>query len=195
MKACTVAAFCSSSPAVLRQHRCVRVAAAAAPQPPRGRSAAHACQQQSQEQQQDRPLAASRRSVLMLPAGLAAAAALATLPARPAAALIIPPSGYRYHVDKLDGYSFFYPEDWQPVTVRGSIVYAHAGTAHACLGRPACDEGARAPCARVPLVWPTACAPAPVRRAAADLWQRRVLPQPLQRGGEPVCECLLAVLL
>ncbi|KAL4429180.1 hypothetical protein ABPG77_010159 [Micractinium sp. CCAP 211/92] len=123
MKASTVIAFGSSSPAVLRQQRCVRVAAVASPPPPRGRTAVQACQQQPQEQQQGRQLAASRRSVLALPASLAAAAALAALPARPAAALVIPPAGFRYHEDKLDGYSFFYPEDWQPVTTSGNDVF------------------------------------------------------------------------
>lgn len=130
MKASTVVAFGSSSPAMLRQHRHVRVAAAAAPHR-RGRPAAQACQQQPKEQQQQQQVAASRRSVLALPAGLAAAAALATLPARPAAALVIPPSGYRYHEDKLDGYSFFYPEDWQPVTVSHRSTSTQAGEADA----------------------------------------------------------------
>jgi hypothetical protein len=32
-------------------------------------------------------------------------------------------SGFRYHEDKLDGYSFFYPEDWQPVTTSGNDVF------------------------------------------------------------------------
>lgn len=38
-------------------------------------------------------------------------------------ALVIPPNGYRLHVDKLDGYSFFYPEDWLPVTSAGNDVF------------------------------------------------------------------------
>lgn len=80
------------------------------------------CQQQQRRpsspapaaaQQQQQQGSVTRRSLLALPVGLAA---LAALP-RSAAAFVIPPPGYRYHVDKLDGYSFFYPEDWQPVTV------------------------------------------------------------------------------
>lgn len=35
----------------------------------------------------------------------------------------MPPSGFRVHVDKLDGYSFFYPEDWIPVTTSGNDVF------------------------------------------------------------------------
>ncbi|GAB4816689.1 hypothetical protein N2152v2_003735 [Parachlorella kessleri] len=32
-------------------------------------------------------------------------------------------AGYRYHQDKLDGYSFFYPESWLPVTTSGNDVF------------------------------------------------------------------------
>lgn len=34
----------------------------------------------------------------------------------------VPPSGYRVHVDKLDGYSLFYPEDWIVVTTSGNDI-------------------------------------------------------------------------
>eukprot|EP00890_Picochlorum_soloecismus_P004635 jgi/Picsp_1/5172/NSC_02535-R1_lumenal -like protein len=40
-----------------------------------------------------------------------------------AGAFEFPPDGYRVHVDKLDGYSFFYPEDWIPVTTSGNDVF------------------------------------------------------------------------
>lgn len=40
-----------------------------------------------------------------------------------AGAFEFPPNGYRLHVDKLDGYSFFYPEDWIPVTTSGNDVF------------------------------------------------------------------------
>ncbi|KAL4858613.1 PsbP domain-containing protein 1 [Chlorella vulgaris] len=82
------------------------------------------CQQrpQQQQQQQQPQLAVTRRSLLALPAGLAAAAALARA-APPAHAFVMPPPGYRYHEDKLDGYNFFYPEDWQPVTTSGNDVF------------------------------------------------------------------------
>lgn len=40
-----------------------------------------------------------------------------------AAAFTAPPPGYRLHVDRLDGYSFFYPEDWLPVTSAGNDVF------------------------------------------------------------------------
>jgi len=33
------------------------------------------------------------------------------------------PPGYRLHQDKIDGYSFFYPEDWLPVTTSGNDVF------------------------------------------------------------------------
>lgn len=157
MKASTVIAFGSSSPAVLRQQRCVRVAAVASPPPPRGRTAVQACQQQPQEQQQGQQLAASRRSVLALPASLAAAAALAALPARPAAALVIPPAGFRYHEDKLDGYSFFYPEDWQPVTVSSWVLLWKADTpAIACAGAVDACQLAVVAAAHPPLPRPAA---------------------------------------
>ncbi|PSC72476.1 domain-containing isoform A [Micractinium conductrix] len=129
MNVAVVSAF--NSPAVqLRQPRCVRVAGGGTAAAASGRAGVcRAAQQQAQpaaaqQQQQDQKLAAmatSRRRVLALPAGLAAAAALAA-GAGPAAAIVIPPPGYRYHVDKLDGYSFFYPADWSVVTTSGNDV-------------------------------------------------------------------------
>lgn len=71
---------------------------------------------QPQAAQQSDPCfsAVPRRLVLGLPAGLLALLQLA----RRAHAFVEPPPGYGYQNDKLDGYSFFYPQDWQPVTVR-----------------------------------------------------------------------------
>jgi hypothetical protein len=43
--------------------------------------------------------------------------------ARPAAAFTLPPPGFSLHRDKLDGYSFLYPEDWLPVTTSGNDVF------------------------------------------------------------------------
>jgi hypothetical protein len=40
-----------------------------------------------------------------------------------AAAVVAPPPGFRRHVDKLDGYSFFFPEDWIVVTTSGNDVF------------------------------------------------------------------------
>ena len=34
-----------------------------------------------------------------------------------------PPPGFRAHEDKLDGYSFLYPDDWIPVTTSGNDVF------------------------------------------------------------------------
>lgn len=53
------------------------------------------------------------------------AAALALAPwqpagPRPALALAIAPQGYRALEDRLDGYTFFYPEGWLPVTSSGN---------------------------------------------------------------------------
>jgi hypothetical protein len=51
--------------------------------------------------------------------GIAAAASSPS----PALAFSPPPPGYRLHLDKLDGYSFFYPETWAPVTTSGNDVF------------------------------------------------------------------------
>jgi hypothetical protein len=42
------------------------------------------------------------------------------LPEGPAGAIAIPPPGYRAQEDRLDGYQFFYPENWLPVTSSGN---------------------------------------------------------------------------
>lgn len=39
-----------------------------------------------------------------------------------ASAFTPPPPGFQLHKDKLDGYSFLYPEDWLPVTTTGNDV-------------------------------------------------------------------------
>eukprot|EP00877_Chromochloris_zofingiensis_P013615 jgi/Chrzof1/8507/Cz03g13190.t1_PPD1[v5.2] len=41
----------------------------------------------------------------------------------PAGAFTPPPAGFRLHQDKLDGYSFVYPEDWSLVTTSGNDVF------------------------------------------------------------------------
>jgi hypothetical protein len=68
----------------------------------------------------------SRRTLLTAwPLALAAAAAAtATLAtSAPALAFDPPPPGYRLLLDRLDGYSFFYPESWQQVTTSGNDVF------------------------------------------------------------------------
>lgn len=64
------------------------------------------------------PAIFSRRSFLAAPPALLALAA-----AGRAAAFTPPPPGFLLHQDKLDGYSFFYPEDWLPVTTSGNDVF------------------------------------------------------------------------
>ena len=97
----------------LNQGVCVRVQQLR----PASRSVAAA----SSRQEESGPLS-SRRSVLQ-GAALIAIAAAAGLPASPALAFSPPPAGYRLHLDKLDGYSFFYPETWAPVTTSGNDVF------------------------------------------------------------------------
>jgi len=64
----------------------------------------------------------SRRiTMVSLPLGILSI--LATAPVQPASAFTPPPSGYRFHQDKLDGYSFFYPESWNQVTTSGNDVF------------------------------------------------------------------------
>ena len=63
-----------------------------------------------------------RRSIL-LAGGMAGLAMFGPVAPPSAGAFEIPPAGYRLHVDKLDGYSFFYPEDWIPVTTSGNDVF------------------------------------------------------------------------
>lgn len=55
-----------------------------------------------------------------MPGGLGLSALAAP---RRASAFTPPPPGLRFHRDKLDGYSFFYPEDWSPVTTSGNDVF------------------------------------------------------------------------
>jgi hypothetical protein len=64
----------------------------------------------------------SRRLLLAaaVPGGLGLSALAAP---RRASAFTPPPPGLRFHRDKLDGYSFFYPEDWSPVTTSGNDVF------------------------------------------------------------------------
>ncbi|WIA28241.1 hypothetical protein OEZ86_010796 [Tetradesmus obliquus] len=54
-------------------------------------------------------------------AGVLAAAGLAS--AQPALALLDTPDGYTARVDKLDGYSFLYPDQWAPVTSSGNDIF------------------------------------------------------------------------
>lgn len=72
----------------------------------------------SAEVQASSPAVFSRRAVLAVPPAL-----LALAPALRAGAFTVPPPGLRYHQDKLDGYSFFYPEDWSTVTTSGNDVF------------------------------------------------------------------------
>ncbi|GJP64980.1 hypothetical protein CLOP_g21910 [Closterium sp. NIES-67] len=61
----------------------------------------------------------SRRASLLLAASAGALLAdWSVLPAAQALPFLLPPAGFRLYVDRLDGYSFFYPDSW--VEVRGS---------------------------------------------------------------------------
>ena len=73
-----------------------------------------------------------RRSALFAPMGIAAAttplmgwsfASFFSQPVSPAYAFTPPPPGYRLQNDKLDGYSFVYPEFWSAVTSSGNDVF------------------------------------------------------------------------
>ena len=55
------------------------------------------------------------RSLLVL-----SAATMATAFPTPSKAFTPPPAGYNLHEDKLDGYSFLYPDSWIPVTTSGN---------------------------------------------------------------------------
>ena len=81
-------------------------------------------------------------------------------------------AGFRVHQDKLDGYLFFVPEQWLPVTVC-------AGLSHQLISdmymHHASDQVKLSPC--------------------ADLRQRHLLPQPLQCQREPVCGRVFALVL
>lgn len=176
-----------------RQQQCVRVPPSAAAACRRRAPAAPQCSQQPQQAVQG-AVQPSRRALLALPAGLAAAAGLGALGAaapRPAAAFVIPPPGFRYHEDKLDGYSFFYPEDWQPVTVRAGLPVLRRLLLVRCGPHPLLSAHA----APMPPTHPLLlliflfCSP------AADLGQRRLLPQPFQRGGELLRQRVLPLLL
>lgn len=59
---------------------------------------------------------------LMLGSSCSLAAALLST-AAPALAFTSPPPGFTRHLDRLDGYSFFYPESWQIVTTSGNDVF------------------------------------------------------------------------
>jgi hypothetical protein len=90
-------------------------------------------QQQQQHQQPLQRLAspatnlaatAGRRPVLAAALAAAAGPWLLVGPQRRAAlAFEAPPPGYRLLLDRLDGYSFFYPESWQQVTTSGNDVF------------------------------------------------------------------------
>ncbi|CAI5483977.1 unnamed protein product [Closterium sp. Yama58-4] len=61
----------------------------------------------------------SRRTSLLLAASAGALLAdWSVLPAAQALPFLLPLSGFRLYVDRLDGYSFFYPDSW--IEVRGS---------------------------------------------------------------------------
>jgi hypothetical protein len=64
----------------------------------------------------------TRRALLLQSAGAAVVGSL--IAASPAAAEFVSvPKGFKRLVDKLDGYEFFYPELWSPVTTSGNDVF------------------------------------------------------------------------
>lgn len=64
----------------------------------------------------------NRRSMVLAPAILAGMLSM-DFSAQQALAFTPPPPGYSLHVDKLDGYSFLYPDNWIPVTTSGNDVF------------------------------------------------------------------------
>eukprot|EP00884_Botryococcus_braunii_P022403 jgi/Botrbrau1/8847/Bobra.50_2s0007.2 len=58
----------------------------------------------------------------LLGAGIATFLSVAA-PGKASAGIITPPPGYRLHQDRLDGYYFFYPEYWLPVTSSGNDIF------------------------------------------------------------------------
>ncbi|GBF88298.1 hypothetical protein Rsub_01010 [Raphidocelis subcapitata] len=78
-------------------------------------------EQQEQEQQQQQQHQGPSRRALLQAAGALGAGLIAG--ARPASAFTAPPAGYKQLVDKLDGYSFVFPELWTPVTTSGNDVF------------------------------------------------------------------------
>lgn len=79
------------------------------------RSSRSVCVRVSAQQQQ------SRRAVLQ---GASAALLGSLIAGQPAAAAVLTaPKGFKVLNDKLDGYTFFYPELWAPVTTSGNDVF------------------------------------------------------------------------
>lgn len=64
----------------------------------------------------------SRREALQL-GGLIGLIGSGLISADPAHAILLPPPGYRLHQDKLDGYSFVYPDTWATVTTSGNDIF------------------------------------------------------------------------
>jgi len=107
----------SSSGSTLRSTRasksvCVRVRAEAIS---RGQQGA---QQEQQQQQQQHLL--SRRGLLQA-SSVSLGALLITPQAE--AGMNTPPKGFKMLVDRLDGYTFVFPELWTPVTTSGNDVF------------------------------------------------------------------------
>uniref|UniRef100_A0A061SP80 Lumenal-like protein n=1 Tax=Tetraselmis sp. GSL018 TaxID=582737 RepID=A0A061SP80_9CHLO len=64
------------------------------------------------------------RRVFLKQQALLIAGLSAVLPTAPVfSAPFEPPQGYRKHLDKLDGYSFVFPDFWAPVTTSGNDVF------------------------------------------------------------------------
>lgn len=66
------------------------------------------------------PVCTSRRDAMLLLGG-AIGSMFVVRPSQ--AAFTPPPPGYRAHIDRLDGYTFNYPEDWAPVTSSGNDIF------------------------------------------------------------------------
>ena len=82
-------------------------------------------QQQHQQQHDEQQHAASfgRRAALLAAASGAGLTLTLAPAARAAAGIAPPPQGFKLLVDKIDGYSFAYPEAWTPVTTSGNDVF------------------------------------------------------------------------
>lgn len=55
--------------------------------------------------------------------GMAAGAIMLQAGPSPSMAFQTPPAGFRLQLDKLDGYSFLYPESWTVVTISGNDIF------------------------------------------------------------------------
>ncbi len=110
------------TPSALTQRSCAprgRVFASCSQQDPSTSSHAAARHEGREPGSQVLTSAARRQVLLLSSASLLGGALSRCLPAQAAGVYAPPPAGFRSFLDKLDGYTFYYPERWLPVTVTG----------------------------------------------------------------------------